>query len=196
MRVPTKAKVEKVASKDQTRPVICNTYLRVIEPPTDSGELDGRGYLEATDSYKLIRVPVELESGDVDGFVPPEVLTAARKVNRHDPRIEANGSLDIPNGPSFPRPELGQFPNVDQLLPDETSLADFSIGVNARFLFELAQGLGTDTVRLRFVGERLAGVDNPSVDPARPSNLRPILVDGIGAAEEGIGLLMPIRLAG
>jgi len=167
-----RVKLEKVASRDATRPVLTHAFLRV------DGE---RATLEACDSYKLARIPVELEAGDEEGFVPVEALTTARKARAES--VSVNGSVDIPGGPSFPRPELGQFPNAVQLFPDGE--VAFAVGVNAKFLHELAQGLGSETVRLEFVkvGDE-------------PSALRPIVVRPIGGdAPEADGLLMPVRLA-
>ena len=172
MFFPPKVKLEKVVSADRSRPVLSHTYLRA--DPNDPT----RGTLEACDTYKLARVPVELEEGDTEGLLTVESLKAAQKANRLRPRLSANGTADVPGGPSFPRPEEGTFPNTATLIP-EGEIA-FTVGINAKFLHELAQGLGVDAVRLDFlkVGDE-------------PSAVRPIQVRPIGG--QGDGLIMPIR---
>jgi hypothetical protein len=195
MIVPAKCKLEKVVSKDQTRPVLASAYLRVVEPATEAEP--GSGYLEATDSFKLARVPVELEVGDVEGFIPPAALIEARKADRLTPRLEANGTCDVPGGPSFPRPEPGQPVNVDQLLPVEDDLHSFEVGLSPKLLLELAQGMGAEGgVRLRFCKGRGAESWTPDNPESEPSTRRPIVVRPLGSSDvpDAVGLLMPIKL--
>ena len=194
MKVPA-AKVEKAVSKDQSRPVLCSLYLRVLEPATE--DEPGRGLLEGTDSYKLTRVPVVLEPGDVEGFVDPAAIAAARKADRHAPAVSCNGTLDVRNGPSFLRTLEGQFPNTDSLIPDSHWSPDgvgepFEIGLSAKLLYELAQSLGTDTVALSFCRPSHES-DGPETHPSR---LRPMTVRPFGGKSDpdAIGILMPIRL--
>lgn len=199
MKVPAKAKVEKFASTDKTRPVLNALYLRITE-----GENGLEGWLEGTDSYKLGRVSIELDEGDTEGFIPLEVLATARKL-RAD-RIRCNGALEVVAGATvlatFDRPNIGQFPNTDNLFPTEFARIEgdrWRIGLNPKFLFELAEGMGADTVTLEFTATRPAPTaDNESTD-FRPSNLRPITVRplglkrGAGTDYSSTGLLMPVR---
>lgn len=200
MKLPPKAKPEKCASRDESRPVLTTVNLRVVKPAGDvqpatdtSPETfePGSGFLEATDSYKLVRVPVELEPGDVDGLISVESLQAARKSDRHNPRLSAGeASADIPGGASYPRPFGGQFPNVDSLVPagawGTKSTTVWEIGFSAKLLYELAQGLGSDGVRISF---------QPSPDGTEPNPLRPITVRALRDGDpDAVGILMPIRL--
>lgn len=175
-----KSKPEAVVSKDQTRPVLTHLYLRIEE--TEEGR---KGTLEATDSYKLVRIPVEVEDDDTEGFIPVEVYKQARKVSSKTlgaVEVKANGSLDLQDGSSFPRTMEGQFPRTGELM--NLAPSEFEIGLNARFLYDLAQAFGEDTVRIRFTGR----------DGGQPDALRPMTVRPLGGDADAI--LMPIRLAG
>jgi hypothetical protein len=173
MQYDLKSRIEKVASKDQSRPALASCYLRAGTA--------GTGTLEATDSYKFVRVPVVMDEGDVEGFIPVEAFAAARK-NRAG-YLNCNGSIEVPGGPTFPRQDCGQFPDSTRLFPEQP--VAFTVGLNAKLLYELAQGLGTDTVQVSFV----QGADGP--DPLRPMIVTPANGLGIEGAD---GILMPIRV--
>ena len=200
MRIPAKCKLEKLVSRDTSRPVLCTLYLRIV------GEgAERKGYLEGTDSYKLARIPVELDEGDTEGFIPLEAIQTARKLKVDT--IRANGTVDIPTGTetavSYSRPDVGQFPNTDALLDVEPARIDgerWRIGLNPTLLAELAAGMGCETVELEFAAVRPApGPDGGNVD-FRPSGLRPVTVRplgfirGAGSTSDATGLLMPVRV--
>lgn len=65
-RVPN---ILKAASRDKSRPVLTCVYLDV-----------DRAELQATDSYCLASVPVEVEEGDVSGLIAPEAIAALREL--------------------------------------------------------------------------------------------------------------------
>ncbi len=195
MLLPARTKLDKLASKDQSRPAMTSLYLRIV------GEgAERRGYLEGTDSYKLGRVPVELADDDTEGFIPVEVIAAARKAKLTD--VRANGSLELREydtvRASFPREDRGQFPDTDRLMELEPARIEgetWRIGLNPRLLFELAEGIGAETVSLEFTATKPApGPDGGPVD-FRPSGLRPIVVRPMsGQTPDAIGLLMPVRV--
>lgn len=202
MRINVKAKLEKLCSRDQSRPVMTHLYLRII----GEGE-ERRGYLEGTDSYKLGRVPVELEPGDTEGFVPVEVIKTARKLKTDS--IRCNGTLEIIAGDTtlatFPRENIGQFPDVDRLMDLEPARIEgyaWKIGLSAKLLHELAEGLGTDGVSLEFTATKPAPDPDTGAVNFAPSNLRPIVVRPLtnhgaeNADPDAIGLLMPLRVSG
>jgi hypothetical protein len=200
VRIPAKAKLDKLASKDASRPVLASLYLRIVDGP------DGRrGYIEGTDSYKLGRVPVELDADDTEGFIPVDVFTAARKLRATN--IVANGSLSLTDGHAelaqYPRPELGQFPNTDMLLDCPDATVDgrrFRIGVNPTLLLELAQGMGAATVVLEFTAHSDHDVSKRVASAGAPSPLRPIQVSVLDTVSkdndtrEATGLVMPVRI--
>lgn len=177
MKLPLSGRVEAAVATDQSRPVLTRVFLRILETKTGRGhnrKTKREGWLEATDSYLLIQVPVELDDDDTEGMIPIEALAEARLANRElaadgEIRIQGYGKLT-----TFLRPEMGKFPDTTKLFTDDPPIA--SVGLNAKFLAKLAKGLGTDTVRLDLMGPRKA----IRVTPASGSG--------------GRGLLMPIVL--
>ena len=175
---------ELVASKEQHRPVLTNVHLDV-----------DKGQVVATDSYMLARFPVELDEGDTSGPIPVDALKASRKpplklrTGEDGVSIRANRNVEVVQGEapylSVPRGDVDYtFPNADSLFP--AVLADFTIGLNAAKLAQLAKALGSDEVVLQFT----AGKDG------NPEALRPILVRPISRGDDDPdGILMPIRHA-
>lgn len=200
MRLQAKCKPESLASRDPSRPVLTCLFLRIVE-------LDGvrHGYLEGTDSYKLGRIPVELDDDDTEGFVTRDAIEAARK-GKAD-RLICNGSLAFTTADggtvSMPRPEPGKPVNADQLLDVSPAMIEgqrFTIGVNPVLLLELANAFGSDAVELEFTAVK-GKPDAEGATDFRPSNLRPISVRplqtrrGVKHPSEPIGLVMPIRVS-
>jgi DNA polymerase III sliding clamp (beta) subunit (PCNA family) len=202
MRLNLKHRLERLASKDETRPALHALYLRI------TGEGDDRhGYLEGTDSYKLGRIPVDLSEGDVEGFVPLDVLASARTLKCDE--IACNGSLELRQHgvtmATYPRENRGQFPNTDQLIAYEPARIEgdrWSIGLNPSFLLDLARAMGAETVELEFTAVRPAQSADGKPADFRPSNLRPITVRPVGmirGADEPagmVGVLMPVKVPG
>lgn len=160
-----------------------------------------KGFLEATNTYALVRYPVEVEEGDRTGYVPAEALKGAAKIQRKQFRnelyISVGEQVHVRMGPTYPQPLAPdtKFPDFEQLIPE--NLSEFSIGVNAKLLYDLSRALGAnhDTVELRFTTDK----------EGNPSSLRPILVtctESILASHKGeekreaVGLLMPVKMAG
>ena len=201
MRIPSGLKLEKAVSRDQSRPVLCSLYLRI----TGEGD-DRKGFLEGTDSYHLTRIPVDVDENDTEGFIPVDAIIAARKAKVDV--ISANGAVQFttPAGDNlqFTRGPGGQFPNTDQLLAIEPALIEgerWQIGLNPKFLLDLAESLGAETITLEFARSVVNGRDTTTPSEFGPSALRPITVRPLGAKRRGelvdgaIGLLMPIRVA-
>ncbi len=170
-------KLDKVPSKDKYRPVLTCWYLDVEA-----------GTIAATDSYKLVRHPVEVESDDISGLISGEAMAAYVKVWNKGLKPSLNcleGIVTLTDGNGsqtvYKRPE-GQFPKVDQLIPE--GLSDFVIGVNARLLLECAQGLGAgnDVVEIRFCAK-----------DGEPQNLRPFTISA-SASPDADCILMPGRV--
>jgi hypothetical protein len=193
--IPGRARPDKVASKDQTRPILTTLNLRLKRSGAKgTGKVTG-GFVEATDSYKLVRLPVEFEEGDEPkaGLLPAEMF-AGKRVD--DIRLD-DGQVVVSQGTetrTIPRPDnVGrEFPDVDKLLePVLAELGEFKVGLNAKYLYDLAQSMGTETVVLCFCAGKKGH---------EPNGLRPILVlpdassAGTFTKDGPLGLLMPIRI--
>jgi hypothetical protein len=174
--------VERAASKEASRPVLTHAYLNAEN-----------GTLEATDSYRAVVIPVEVEEGDVSGLIPAEALKAQRKASRHAPaslRVNGDVRLSTPDGEQSWKTGEGQFPNLRQLGP--TDLSTFRIGLNPALLLETAKALGSgESVTLEFTlrRDKVEGDDTG----AYPDALRPMRVT-VPNGGESYGILMPIRV--
>lgn len=170
---------EACASKDASRPALQHVYLRIEE--TEDGR---RGWLEATDSYCLSRLLVEVSEQDTEGFIPSTALVAARKVKATE--IEADGSVSFTADgvrQAYDRPDEGQFPNARQFFPDTES--EFRFGVDVSLLVKAAKALGTEKIAVSFT----AGADGS------PQMLRPLVVRRAkGCVDDAAVLVMPHRL--
>lgn len=171
----------KVASKDKSRPVLSCAYLDTE-----------RQVIEATDSYRLVSIPVEIEEGDVSGLIPIEAMKAFQKAHKktaiypslvcRETEVELVNHYDG-TAQTWKRKVEGTFPNVPELIPEDVH--PFRIGLNAKLLGDLAAGMGTETVEIQFVADR---------ESREPSALRPMIVRPL-ADRAVTGILMPVRLA-
>lgn len=176
MELNKRHKIEKVCTPARdNRPVMENPYLR---------EQNGRWELQATDSYKLVAIPVEVSEGDTEGAIPVSAVKGTDSVGKDGiRRIAANGSVSYASKSggevTLPRPDKGAFPNFDQLVPAYThnGTHEFQIAFNAKMLYELAQALGDDQVVLTMQS------------PLRPIGVRPRSTDN-----DAYGLVMPVRI--
>ena len=176
MKIHKDCKIELAASKDQTRYVLTEPYLDMTQSPV----------MVSTNGAIIAVVPVETDDGDKAGYVTGEALKAERKAKLG---MLCNGELKVINGPSFQRPELGQFPNWRQVLPPKDRETKFSVGLNVKLLWELCQAIGCETARLEF-GEN---TDSIMVYPTTcGSGLHP---SKPAANLDAYGVIMPTRLA-
>jgi hypothetical protein len=165
MKIHKSQKIELIAA-DTIRPAIAHPFLEGDK-------------LIATDGRRLVVLPVEREEGDSDGRVTEAALKAARKLTRKNEsaQIKANGSFVFTAGSTLPRPnedECGRFPNWRQLIPAEGQHPHF-VTVNAKFLWEIAQALGADSIKIAIKDE-----------------LSPVLVTS-AQAPGAIAVLAPVR---
>lgn len=190
-------KLEAACSTDQSRPALASVYFDAE-----------RAELQASDSYIAARVPVEVGLGETTGFLPVEAVKASRKRDAGGMYCNGaaevmpaywNGDAEAPAVVSFPRPDAGQFPKLEQLWP--TGEPAFTVGINAGFLKRLAEALGAEdtAVSLSFVSRKNdAGEPTGEPDPLRPIIVRPLRgTDSreapFGGLERAEGLCMPIR---
>jgi DNA polymerase III sliding clamp (beta) subunit (PCNA family) len=141
--------------------------------------------LVATDGHKLVCIPVTIDDGDTSGPVTAEAIKAAIKAAGRigDAAIACKGSLEVANGPSFPRPSgLGQFPDVDRIAPKEGTA---QIGINAEYLAAIQKAAGAEGIGLQF-----ALNDDGSIDATSAVRVHCGGVGGVGV----IAVVMPMRI--
>jgi hypothetical protein len=174
--------VDAIVSKDITRIHLTQAHLDIE-----------RKRLEATNGHMAVSTPVEIEPGDVSGPVSVDALQAARKAAGRAPTasIHCNGSLAIPSGPTFPRPDLQgmKFPPLPAVIPavKPGDPGTFTINFNVEYLHRLAKAIGTDGAISLTVELEKDGDGNPILK----ENLNPIVVTGSNPAVQAV--LMPRR---
>src|SRR6478736_1217316 len=114
MKIPKSILIEKAASGDATRPVLNSVYLDM----RGTGP-NGPARLLATNGRIAAIVPVLADPADVAGYIPCDALKAARKAagKSEDASFTANGVCKMPHGQEFARPELGNYPNFEAVIP-------------------------------------------------------------------------------
>ena len=183
MLIDPRLKLEKIAGDDDIRAYLNEPHLDVENK-----------CLVATDGHKLVRIPVEISAGDTSGPVPIAAILDARKRKLIPAEITCNGDatvLDTGTGnplSHYPRPDNGKFPQYERVMPDPDAEPVVSIGLNAKYLFELAHALTTiggrgDNKREPIV--RLDISDNPTAAVRVTMENEP----------ERTGVIMPCRLA-
>ena len=147
--LPKGSKPTKGASSDGTRPILNRGELVELGA--------GQWVLDVTDSYKPVRIPLDVKEWDgtpelVGGPVSAGALKAIEKSGAFTAGAELvapwqvqkhGGFLPADGAPVFERAGgdcEGQFPNVGQLMPDGEVVYRF--GFNAALLLELVQSVG------------------------------------------------------
>ena len=172
MIVPNKADktLKKVCAKTSDR----RTQIHHCELDAD------KGYLWATNGHIAARLKVVTDERDTSGPISQESIGAAvavqKATNMKDAQVIANGGLDIPHGPSFPRPET-KFPDAASILNNVSdSTEKLAVTIDVQLLHDLAAALSHDgkpgKVKLTFSDHTDIKVTNGT---------------------ENIGLLMPCR---
>ena len=135
-----------------------NTKIESAVNPKDKRDHLSEPYLDvenerlvATNGKILSAIKVEIDPDDVSGYISKDALEVARKIARKDREdtieIRANGSLELKNGDKLNRPDLGTFPDIDNILDMlETDPAKtIRLGINAKLLLDLAKSLANAT---------------------------------------------------
>ena len=168
MQYNKNCKIELIASKDATRTVLCNPYL------------DGNN-LVATDGRKLVCLPVQRDEHDTDGPISIEALKLSKKRFDENATIYANGSYRVLTKTGIVQLERipsVNYPNYKQILTNiKKDEYKTKVCFNAKFLFEIAQSLGTENVIIEI-----------------KDNLSPIVVTSncLKTPEGAIAVLMPV----
>jgi len=147
----------------------------------------------------LVVVPVKPEEHDKTGPVSSEAIKAARKIlgNKGETvEFSANGEIKLPGGTIFPRVVGGHFPPIDAVIPTYKQGSDgtLTIGLDAKYLLELAKALGADKSRptvhltIQLPTRDKAGVcSNEVLDPY-------VVTVGPSKLDGAFGVLMPCRV--
>ena len=130
MKFP-KTMIEKCVSKKDVRYYLNDCHLDVENKR-----------LVATDGHKAVFLPVTVSESDTSGPVTSEAIIAARKLAKGKGvcEIGCNGSLELSNGASFPRPDHGtSYPEMDRILPQIDT--DIRVSLNAQYLLDIAKAI-------------------------------------------------------
>ena len=170
MKISKKYIIEKVMSENKDRYTLTTGMIRKR----------GGGYVaEATNGRIAVLVPVEMDENDKPGRITREALRLARtKANLGI--IKATDQLELKNGWKLPRPaekELGNFPDIEQVIPKESARKEMVFSINPTFLKNLADAMGAETITLY-------------VPTEKPDAIRISAVDMHNLA---IGVIMPVH---
>jgi len=166
MQIDKKYKLEKAVSTDPGRENLQNIWT-------------SRHHAFATDGTILAAVPVNHERDDTPGWLTPEALKLARRVDKGSDTIviSLNGQMVLPGGVTLPRPTENRFPRIYQILRRAFTSRKMRIGVNVGHLKDLSDAIGSEEIV----------VELGSSDEA-------ILIRPLHKSNSACGLIMPIRL--
>ena len=181
MLIDPRLKLEKIAGVNDIRAYLSDPHLDVENK-----------CLVATDGHKLVKIPVEVSAGDTSGPVPIAAILDARKRKLQPAQITCNGDATLfdtgPGNPLsyYPRPDNGKFPDYERVMLDPEAEPVISIGLNAKYLFELAHALTTTGGRGNNKKEPIVRLD--IFDDARAVRVT------VESEPERTGVIMPCRL--
>ena len=133
MKLEKSQKIELCASKDFTRKHLTAVHLDAEKQR-----------LVATNGHSMAVVPVALDKGDTTGPIMPQALKEARKLASKDVPVslKANGQIELSNGATQPRPDVGEFVPYEVVLETSRSENPFEVSFDAKLLWDLAQAIG------------------------------------------------------
>jgi hypothetical protein len=196
MKINKTALVEAPCSTDATRHGLGQPYLSIEDKAVIS-----------TDGRCMAVVPVEVEEGDVSGWLSAEALKAARKLGfkTASASVHCNGALALDNGASFPRPFVpkegetpSNYPNWKAVtVPAGKNRHLLTFDVN--LLVKLSKALGTPCLKLEIDFEPDSKVEcEENADTVKMMAWTAIRVSpGMSKEHPGIegsyGVLMPMK---
>ncbi len=177
--VPKECKIERVAATESTRYSICGVQINAE-----------RKSLVATDGRILLELQIDGMNGETTAVVQCDVFKALRKGRLKDRTLSCDGKEAVVSGGASEERFAcieGKFPDAVMILdgvPSE-SAADVVVGINAKLLARLAEGMGTNGVILRMRTTDKKVITAISVTPSHR--------DGT-PAPDARGAIMPITL--
>lgn len=139
MKLPSKAKLEKVCGKNDTRYYLNAPYLDVAKKR-----------VVASNGKALVVHPVELDEGDTSGAVPLDAIKAARS-KTGDGTVALAGDARAA-GIAFPRPDHSHYPDVDKVIPTKLDTPP-TVRLDVRLLLDLAEAIGEGSILSLWVGK-------------------------------------------
>jgi hypothetical protein len=185
MRVPS-AEIERVAGKNDIR-----YYLNYIHFDRDKRNL------VATNGHALACITLaedEVLPEDTSGAITEEALKAAVKAAKCSrgrapaEMLKVNGALEIPDGPTFPRPteeQAGKFPDYERVIPNMDQLPGKTLTFNIDLLANLAKAICD---KPKSTGTQIITLHLPW-----HSNQPIVVTPEFGEIDGRIGVLMPAR---
>lgn len=180
MNISKYNKIEKVVSKDPNRHILQKAWLETDRDKFIKANREhGKGELVATDGRKLVCIEVDIEKDDSSGQIDCAALVASRK----RPAIESLAcDVDkvtvLGSNMTFSRDNDMKFPDVKRVAnQNDGKETVLTVGLNAKFLYECSQAMGSDELKLSFV------------DNENPIAIEPIRTKG----NPSKAILMPIR---
>ena len=167
MQIDKCYKIEKAVSTGSSRESLHNVFV-------------SKRHALATDGRILAIVPVSTDGEDEPGWMSPDALKHARKVSGKgldSIRIGLNGTRILPDGTTMQRPEKNSPPRVFRLLRRAYKPRSFTIGINASYLKNLADSLGSEEIIL--------SCNTPN---------EAVLVRPLKSNPGAVGLIMPILI--
>lgn len=169
MNIDKKYRLERCVSTDESRPNLQNIYV-------------SRRHGMATNGHILAVVPVKSCKDDSPGWLTIDALRLARKVmpkGSDDIVITLNGEQILSDGTTLTRPNgENKPPRLYRILKNALSNRTIRVGLNAGYLKDLADGLGTEEIVLE--------IGNPDTS---------IAVRPVHNSDGTAGVIMPIRLS-
>jgi hypothetical protein len=200
--LPDGAKPSKCVSRDETRPALCRAEL--VE--TESGKWE----IRATDSYRLVKVPLELKAEFDDAEQPvimagPIGVDAMRAIEARSARaFRATEDMIEPvakltgvalgvlyrRGVKLESLRFGKFPHeqFEAILAGPHS-DEFTFGINAQLLHTTLEAIGDSPGRYRNHAAKLSFRLTKDGKPDPQNSIR-IHLQGSDAD----GLIMPVRI--
>ncbi|MFH1997369.1 MAG: hypothetical protein ABII94_01600 [Patescibacteria group bacterium] len=167
MKIESKYKLDKITANDSSRPAMNHVFIE-------------DNIAVATNGHVLAIVPVEIEEGDTGGILSKDSFVAARKLAKknNDLQIKLNGTEELIDGTQRPRLDL-KYPDYKLAIQDYSGEETRKICLNAKYLYELSQALGTDLITLEIT----------------ESNTRTIIIHNLSLTSERpvSGFILPVR---
>lgn len=154
------------------KPEKCLSHPKRHRKNLEHAILDGSNLI-ATDGRVAVILPVERSKDDRDGYVSPEALINARKVNGE---VKCGDSFVLANGMSLPRnPEIEAIKPYDWKMLTPTEKPSYRVGLNVESLTRICEAMGDESVVLEIIMPE-SGIPIIKVSPVKVTGARGIMM--------------------